>query len=37
MDIIEGMLPPVIIDNKNDEKFLDKGYFKFKSFIKKIN
>ena len=36
MDIIEGILPPIIIENNNHENLLDKGYFIIKTQIQTI-
>ena len=37
MDIVDGILPPIIIENENNKNLIDKGYFKLKSYLKKIN
>ena len=37
MDIVDGILPPIIIENENNKNLIDKGYFKLKRYLKKIN
>ena len=37
MDIVDGILPPIIIENENNKNLIDKGYLKLKSYLKKIN